>query len=75
MIFWLIDGKGGANAVIRLPMGRLGAEALVAHQILNALAGLAFMTQLDVAGAKSIRIGQTAWGAVAPDPESFIRGW
>lgn len=51
-------GEGGAYAVIGLMMGWLGAEALAAHQILNALAGLAYMIPLGMAGAASIRVGQ-----------------
>ena len=51
-------GEGGAYAVIGLMMGWLGAEALAAHQIVNALAGLAYMIPLGMAGAASIRVGQ-----------------
>lgn len=50
-------GEGGAYAVVGLMMGWLGAEALAAHQIVNALAGLAYMIPLGMAGAASIRIG------------------
>ena len=50
-------GEGGAYAVIGLMMGLLGAEALAAHQIVNALAGLAYMIPLGMAGAASIRVG------------------
>ncbi len=51
-------GEGGAYAVVGLMMGWLGAEALAAHQIVNALAGLAYMIPMGMAGAASIRIGQ-----------------
>ncbi|MEJ6393829.1 MATE family efflux transporter [Gymnodinialimonas sp. 2305UL16-5] len=51
-------GEGGAYAVIGLMIGWLGAEALAAHQIVNALAGLAYVIPLGMAGAVSIRIGQ-----------------
>ena len=51
-------GEGGAYAVVGLMMGWLGAEALAAHQIVNALAGVAYMIPLGMAGAASIRVGQ-----------------
>ncbi len=51
-------GEGGAYAIVGVMMGWLGAEALAAHQIVNALAGLAYVIPLGVAGAASIRIGQ-----------------
>ncbi len=50
-------GEGGAYAVVGLMMGWLGSEALAAHQIVNALAGLAYMIPLGMAGAASIRVG------------------
>ena len=50
-------GEGGAYAIVGLMMGWLGAEALAAHQIVNALAGLAYMIPLGMAGAASIRVG------------------
>lgn len=50
-------GEGGAYALVGLMMGWLGAEALAAHQIVNALAGLAYMIPLGMAGAASIRVG------------------
>ena len=51
-------GEGGAYAIIGIMMGWLGAEALAAHQIVNALGGLAYMIPLGMAGAASIRVGQ-----------------
>ncbi len=51
------SGEGGAYAVVGLMMGWLGAEALAAHQIVNALAGLAYMIPLGMAGAAAIRVG------------------
>lgn len=51
-------GEGGAYAFVGVMMGWLGAEALAAHQIVNALAGLAYMIPLGMAGAASIRVGQ-----------------
>ena len=62
-------GEGGAYAVVGVMMGWLGAEALAAHQIVNALAGLAYMIPLGVAGAASIRIGQ----AVGRDHQERLR--
>ncbi|MEM1274787.1 MAG: MATE family efflux transporter [Pseudomonadota bacterium] len=56
-------GEGGAYAVVGVMMGWLGAEALAAHQIVNALAGLAYMIPLGMAGATSIRIGLAVGGA------------
>ena len=50
-------GEGGAYAVVGLMMGWIGAEALAAHQIVNALAGIAYMIPLGMAGAASIRVG------------------
>ena len=50
--------EGGAYAVIGLMIGWLGAQALAAHQIVNALAGVAYIIPLGMAGAVSIRIGQ-----------------
>ena len=51
-------GEGGAYAVVGVMIGWLGAEALAAHQIVNALAGIAYMIPLGMAGAVSIRVGQ-----------------
>ena len=51
-------GEGGAYSAVGVMMGWLGAQALAAHQIVNALAGLAYMIPLGMAGAASIRIGQ-----------------
>jgi MATE family multidrug resistance protein len=51
-------GEGGAYAIVGLMMGWLGAEALAAHQIVNALGSLAYMIPLGMAGAASIRVGQ-----------------
>ena len=59
-------GEGGAYAVIGLMMGWIGAEALAAHQIVNAIGGLAYMIPLGMAGAVSIRVG-LAVGADDPD--------
>lgn len=56
-------GEGGAYAMVGGMMGWLGAEALAAHQIVNALAGVAYMIPLGMAGAASIRVGQAVGGA------------
>ncbi len=58
-------GEGGAYAIVGLMMGWLGANALAAHQIVNALAGLAYMIPLGMAGAVAIRVGLTV-GAENP---------
>jgi MATE family multidrug resistance protein len=58
-------GEGGAYAMVGVMMGWLGAEALAAHQIVNAMAALAYMIPLGVAGATSIRVGH-AVGALDP---------
>lgn len=50
-------GEGGAYAIVGIMMGWLGAAALAAHQIVNALGGLAYMIPLGMAGAASIRVG------------------
>ncbi|WP_298843665.1 MATE family efflux transporter [uncultured Roseobacter sp.] len=50
-------GEGGAYAIVGLMIGWLGAEALAAHQIVNAIGGLAYMIPLGMAGAASIRVG------------------
>ena len=55
-------GEGGAYACVGLMMGWLGAQALAAHQIVNAMAGVAYMIPLGMAGAASIRVGG-AFGA------------
>jgi MATE family multidrug resistance protein len=58
-------GEGGAYAIVGLMMGWLGATGLAAHQIVNALAGLAYMIPLGMAGAAAIRVGLTV-GAENP---------
>ncbi len=62
-------GEGGAYAIVGLMMGWLGANALAAHQIVNALAGVAYMIPLGMAGAASIRVGQ----AVGAGRQSRLR--
>ncbi|GAB5448102.1 MATE family efflux transporter [Gymnodinialimonas sp.] len=62
-------GEGGAYAMIGLMIGWLGAEALAAHQIVNALGGVAYVIPLGMAGAVSIRIGN----AVGADRRDRLR--
>lgn len=50
-------GEGGAYAMIGLMIGWIGAEALAAHQIVNALGGVAYVIPLGMAGAVAIRVG------------------
>jgi MATE family multidrug resistance protein len=50
-------GEGGAYAMIGLMIGWIGAKALAAHQIVNALGGVAYVIPLGMAGAVSIRVG------------------
>lgn len=49
--------EGGAYAIVGIMIGWLGAQALAAHQIVNAIGGLAYMIPLGTAGAASIRVG------------------
>ncbi|MEL6643471.1 MAG: MATE family efflux transporter [Pseudomonadota bacterium] len=51
-------GEGGAYAFMGIMIGWLGAAALAAHQVANAVAGLAYVIPLGMAGAVAIRIGQ-----------------
>jgi MATE family multidrug resistance protein len=55
-------GEGGAYAVVGIMLGWLGATALAAHQVVNAVLGLAYVIPLGMAGAVSIRIGQAVGG-------------
>lgn len=56
-------GEGGAYAFMGIMIGWLGATALAAHQVANAIAGLAYVIPLGMAGAVAIRIGQAIGGA------------
>lgn len=51
-------GEGGAYAFIGIMLGWIGATALAAHQVVNAVLGLAYVIPLGMAGAVAIRIGQ-----------------
>lgn len=55
-------GEGGAYAFIGIMLGWIGATALAAHQVVNAVLGLAYVIPLGMAGAVSIRIGQALGG-------------
>jgi multidrug resistance protein, MATE family len=50
-------GEGGSYALIGVMIGWLGAEALAANQIVHAVAGVAYVFPLGMAGAASIRVG------------------
>ena len=58
-------GEGGAYAFIGIMIGWLGATALAAHQVANAVGGLAYVIPLGMAGAVAIRIGQAIGSAHA----------
>lgn len=58
-------GEGGSYALIGVMIGWLGAEALAANQIVHAVAGVAYVFPLGMAGAASIRVG-LAVGAEEP---------
>lgn len=55
-------GEGGAYAFIGIMIGWLGATPLAAHQVAHAIAGLAYVIPLGMAGAVSIRIGNAVGG-------------
>lgn len=50
-------GEGGSYALLGVMIGWLGAEALAANQIVHAVAGVAYVFPLGMAGAISIRVG------------------
>lgn len=50
-------GEGGSYALLGVMIGWLGAEALAANQIVHAVAGVAYVFPLGMAGAASIRVG------------------
>ena len=56
-------GEGGAYAFIGIMLGWLGATALAAHQVVNAVAGIAYVIPMGLASAVSIRIGMAMGGA------------
>ena len=51
-------GEGGAYAVVGIMLGWFGATALAAHQVVNAILGIAYVIPLGLAGAAAIRVGQ-----------------
>ncbi|MEM6479786.1 MAG: MATE family efflux transporter, partial [Pseudomonadota bacterium] len=56
-------GEGGAYALVGIMMGWLGATALAANQVVNAIGGVSYMFPLGIAGAVSIRVGHAVGGA------------
>jgi len=56
-------GEGGAYAFLGIMLGWLGATALAAHQVVNAVAGIAYVIPLGLASAVSIRVGMAMGGA------------
>lgn len=50
-------GEGGSYALIGVMIGWLGATALAANQIVHAVAGVAYVFPLGMAGAVAIRVG------------------
>ncbi|NKX43205.1 MATE family efflux transporter [Roseicyclus persicicus] len=55
-------GEGGSYALIGVMIGWLGAQALAANQIVHAVAGVAYVFPLGMAGAASIRVGLAVGG-------------
>jgi len=49
--------EGGAYAFLGIMVGWIGATALAAHQVVNAVASVAYVFPLGLAGAASIRVG------------------
>ena len=47
----------GIFSLVTLLIGRLGAETVAAHQIVNNISGLVFMVPLGLGMATSIRVG------------------
>ncbi len=62
-------GEGGSYALIGVMIGWLGATALAANQIVHAVAGVAYVFPLGMAGAASIRVGL----AVGSDARARLR--
>lgn len=62
-------GEGGSYALIGVMIGWLGATALAANQIVHAVAGVAYVFPLGMAGAASIRVGL----AVGADERARLR--
>ncbi|MEO0664881.1 MAG: MATE family efflux transporter [Pseudomonadota bacterium] len=56
-------GEGGAYAFVGIMMGWLGATALAAHQVVNAVGGISYVVPLGLAGAVSIRVGHAVGGS------------
>jgi MATE family multidrug resistance protein len=56
----------GVFAVVALLMGRIGTEAMAAHQIAINIASLTFMVPLGVSAAASVRVGQAVGAGDEP---------
>lgn len=55
-------GEGGAYAFLGIMLGWIGASALAAHQVVNAVAGIAYVIPMGLATAVSIRVGLAIGG-------------
>jgi len=66
-------GEGGAYACIGIMLGWLGATALAAHQVVNAVAGIAYVIPLGLANAASIRVGGAIGGAARARLRPILR--
>ncbi len=62
-------GEGGAYAFLGIMLGWLGATALAAHQVVNAVAGIAYVIPMGLASAVAIRVGM----AVGADTRARLR--
>ncbi len=61
----------GVFSVVALLMGRIGTEAMAAHQIAINIASLTFMVPLGISGAAAVLVGQAVG---AGDPGGARRG-
>ncbi len=61
----------GVFSVVALLMGRIGTQAMAAHQIAINIASLTFMVPLGVAGAAAVVVGRAVG---AGDPDGARRG-
>ena len=62
-------GEGGAYAFLGIMVGWLGATALAAHQVVNAIGGVAYVIPMGLAEAVAIRVG----GAVGSGTRHRLR--
>jgi MATE family multidrug resistance protein len=56
----------GVFAVVALLMGRIGTEAMAAHQIAINIASLTFMVPLGISGAAAVRVGHAVGAGDLP---------